>query len=455
MTNKLLLTLLLLFILVPTAQAYSPPPGGNIILLSRPRQAKITIKLPPKLIMTPAKLTFPQSGVVYTFNGEKFEPENGLYLDHKVITTELGSGAGTYYVITIKDFKIDEKRPPDINDFRLTFQPTVSNNDIKSVESYLRNPLNFVPTARLSGPGCDTSGGKKSHICLETSTTVTVPGKNLPVNPLFQTIPIKGIFVGGNSAALGGTLANFIQSGNALAVGGTITNIDGGQTIAGYSTSNDFPSSPIHWENIGAQLTAQFNIQKSINKIVAYVYNANRWNLNSSDDGTPSNQASNSFSTPPEGKLWNIYVDRVASRGTYLFGPNHGDIRMNGSGTISIRSKNDNEPMPVEIQGNILCEPGTRFALVTEGDIKFTTPPNQKMLIECGSFTSLKGSITFGTGNVKEGKIKGIFVAKGNIVLPDSNALTSVFSIDPDTVITNNPPVLLRELLKIVFGSSS
>ncbi|MEK7202355.1 MAG: hypothetical protein AAB669_02415 [Patescibacteria group bacterium] len=456
--KKTFLALLSLFILIPTAQAYSPPPAGNILLFIR-QQARITIELPPKLIMTPDKLTFPQSGVVYTFNGEKFEPEQGQYLDHKVTVTTKGgppingSTAGDYFLITISGFKKDE--PPKAKDFQLTFIPTVNKNNINKLEDYLKRRSR--DTAYLSDSGC--SNGSQSHICLKTITKVSVSGRTLPEADLFQTIPLKGIIVSGNSAALNGTLDGFIQSGTALAVGKSVGTVVDGRVISGYDNDR---ISPINWTNIGGTLSNQFSLNRLTNVTRANIYNDEIWNLNSIDKFSPQDPLRNTFSTPPEGRLWNIHVDPANSNsnGFYHIGRENDSrpINFSGAGTISVSDINTNNPsdIAVVIHGGVTCAPGTRFALVTKGDIIFTTPPNGDISIECGSYTSLNGNIIFGNNSViKKGTVNGIFIAKGDILLPDPDRLTDTFNINPDTNILKNPPVLLRELLKIVFGVSS
>ena len=252
-------------LLITPAYAYSPPPGGNIFRLPIdpgpciPPHFNcppplfgpyIQIKLPPRLIMTPDQLVFPDfEGRKVTFRfientsdyaNSHFERESPLtdyplYQVSTAVKNNTNTRDGAYYVITVYGFKKVDL--PQVKDFRLTFRPEVSKESIGKLENYLK-PVNGNPitTAKLTGANCVGSSG--SHICLETVTKVQMPGKTLN-SSLHQTIPLKGVRVGGNSVAPVGTLANFIQSGNALAIGGgTFSSLDGGNTLSEYDSAN-------------------------------------------------------------------------------------------------------------------------------------------------------------------------------------------------------------------------
>lgn len=452
------LSIAVALLLFTPAYAYSPPPATNIFLLRsilRPNP-QIKIELPPKLIMTPQQLSFPQLGVVYTFNPNQGQfnltSGGGLFPNHRVTTTSVNSSHGAAYIITITGFVLGEL--PILKDFRLTFAEPVSRNSVDQLKNYLAS--NSINSARLTGTACAGTNG--SHICLDTTTKVVVPGKTFESH-LRQTIPLKGIIVSGNSAAPGGTLANFIQTGNALAIGGgTFLSLDGGKTLSEYNSAN----SSIDWTNIGGELIDQFDSNKSYNKNVVAIYDNPNWNLNSRDKDTPSDTGRNTFSTPPEGRLWNVYVDPSKIQNWwrndfYNIGQRKAaGTTFSGAGTISVRRTVTEGPMSTLIHGGVSCAPGTRFALITKGNIVFDTPTNGELKVDCGAYISLDGDIIFGNdGVVKKGTVNGIFIAKGNIVLPDPDKLTETFNINPDTNILKNPPVLLRELLTIVFGSSS
>ena len=159
--------------------------------------------------------------------------------------------------------------------------------------------------------------------------------------------------------------------------------------------------------------------------------------------------------------MWNVYVDPSRPQNHwrndfYNIGKNKNiGTLFSGAGTVSVRRTGTEGPMSVTVHGGVPCAPGTRFALITKGNIVFDTPADGELNIDCGAYVSLEGDIIFGNNDIKKGTVTGIFIARGDILLPDPDRLTDTFNINPDTNILKNPPVLLRELLKIVFGSSS
>jgi len=433
--------ILLVIILSPSpALAYNPPPATSLLLFNR----EIRISLPPRLIMTPASLRFPRAGVEYSFNigTGQFERDQ-RHLKHRIVTTLRGSGDGEYYEISIRGFKIDEE--PNLKDFRLTFAQPVPRVNIDTVEEYLKS--NQIPTARLTGPGC--AGNTNSHICLETITRVRVLTRSLPEARLRQTIPVRGVFVEGNVAAPSGQLANFAIDPNAIALGGEVVNVRG-RAISGYQISED---STINWGTISQTLDDLFELRHRSVAISRGGHGA-LWNLNSANN-EPNNPSVNSFSSPPEGKLWNI----VFNGRQFVFNQAH----FKGSGTIVISSPN-NEPVDVIFSGNVSCDEGTRLGILTRGNIIFRTPPDGHLAIGCGSYATIGGGgggggiffedAQFPT-SVTSGEIKGIFVAKNNIVLPDPNNLLSLFLIRYDSTFAANPTTLFREILSILFREAS
>lgn len=457
------LVLMVVFGLLTTTMAYSPPPGGRPYI-----QAKIQIDLPPKIIAVPEFLRFPENDLdsTYAFNPATLEftpqgtprpPSN----NYRIVVTKIGADNPTqYYRITITKFKLDDL--PNIKDFKLTFKKPVKNQDINDLETYLKTN-SAGKTAFFANSSCAAVAAESApYICLKTITSVRVFGKKLNDATLEQLIAIKGITIQGNVAAPQGSLENYSIGKNALAVGDSVINITG-ENITKLDNFN-FPEeesvSKIKWSNIGEQITASFRAVQNVNKSFANIYTDESWNLNSIERLNPRNPITNSFSTPPEGRLWNIYVDPIASGGSYRFGPGgNKSINISGSGTLAIRSTlktGDNyNPMKVVFPGKITCSPGTRFSIVTEGDIVFETPTNKNIEIGCGSYTSLGGSITFGNGNVEKGALKGIFTAKNNVLLPNPNELKSLFQIQPDLSVLSDPPVLMRELFKILFKTQS
>lgn len=425
---------------ITSASAYSPPPAGDIFFIIRPQ---VQIVLPPRLIMTPKQLTFPEAQVVYTFSNGQFglTQGNGLYPRLKVDTSTLNAGDGTAYEITITGFHPNEL--PTIKDFRLTFNEPVSNDSIDKVQTFLQT--NSIDTARITGPGCTANGD--SHICLDTITRVRSSGQILPAAHLFQTIPIKGILINGNAGAPGGALQNFSLSGHAIAVGQSITNVVGGQAIAGYPTSS---GSLISWPSVSTALNniyARRSSQPAVSLGTGYI--GRTWNLNSASND-PANIQTNTYSTPPEGRLWNIVV---AGSTFDIGGPT--DISFTGSGTLAI-SGDKGQNVTVTVHNHLTCSASTRLGLITTGDIRFATSSDHQSRIDCGAYTSLNGNIIFdSTGTANQGALTGIFVAKNSVVLPDPNHLTSLYQISRDSYFATHPTVLFQDLLQVVFSPNS
>lgn len=443
--KRILLALLIVLTIAPTAVAYNPPPATLIALLLRPQ---IRIQLPPKLIMTPDKLTFPQAGLVYDFNaqGQFVRTQGGGFDNYRIRTSTTNAGDGTAYIISITGFKKDEA--PTTKDFRLTFKSTVTKENIDNLERYLKNNT-APPTAQLTGPGCEGGNGADSHICLKTITTVTGSSTRLGDAVLKQTIPLRGVTIEGNVAAPNGALERFSVSAKALAVGNSVLNV-GGQTIAGY----DVTRSKINWPAVGSQLNSIFDRRDSVPSINLgnNSYNNAVWELNSKSNN-PADGAKDSFSTPPEGKLWNVQVN---GQNFFTIGDGNNSTIFKGAGTI-VFSRQNGQGVDLEFREPISCPSGTRLAFLTKGDITFHTPPDGILQIDCGAYISLGGKIIFEDNQppvVGSGDVTGIFVAKDSITLPEPNNLLGIFSLKRDNFLATNPTVLFKELLKLVFTTS-
>lgn len=465
MIKNTLLVLVFLFVLVPTAQAFNPPPGGSHFFKLPPPPPRpdpcsppdprcsrlfnpyIKIELPPRLIFTPDQLLFPEGGVTYNFIDDEFVPNGQQYLRHRVETKLEGSGDGAYYVITIFGFVRGEL--PDVKDFRLTFKEPVTKSSVEKVEDYLTNPLNFVPTARLTGSDCQTPlQNPKSHICLDTITTVRGQTTRLPSAHVRQTISVRGTFVPGNVAAPR-EISGFSLGASSLAVGGSI-DVDGGTKLQQYLASPTI----ISWSSISNTLNGLFNKGTLLGTSMdtqgfnGKQYTPNNWNLNASF-ADPVVGTSSSFSFPPEGKIWKV----IATDPNFNIGNGNGVTTFSGSGTIVFTGDQD---INLIFKQPVACSPGTRLAFITKGNITFEARASDgyKVSVGCGAYISLNGNIDFAPSTVKEGDLKGIFVAKNNIILPDSENLTGSFIIDRDDLFASNPTSLLRELLKLVFTPS-
>ncbi len=440
MIKSVILAVLVFLLSASPVEAYNPPPAARFFLLTT--LTRVEIWLPPRLIMTPDRLLFPSSGTTYTFSGDKFVPDGQPYLRHRVLTKPAGSGDAAYYIITITGFKRDEL--PTAKDFRLTFKPAVSKESIDRVENFLKN--SSVPTARLTGAGC--AGDDGSHICLDSITKVRLPSRRLNDAHLRQTIPIRGIFVEGNVAAPG-TISNFSLGSRSLAVGGSITLVNGTQ-LPQYLRDQTVS---FRWNNVESQLNTIFDRRDNIAPKITSLGNqftGPLWQLNSADNNNPAAGAT-SFSTPPEGKLWNV----VVGSDKFTFGDGSGQTNFSGSGTI-VFSRDGGGKVDLIFEEPITCAVGTRLAILTEGKITFRAPSaTNSVEIGCGAYTSLDSGIDFAAGTVKSGRLTGIFIAKENINLPNPDNLIAPFSIKRDSLFATNPTILLRELLKVVFGVSS
>ncbi|MEK7535273.1 MAG: hypothetical protein AAB563_02635 [Patescibacteria group bacterium] len=460
MIKRILLSLLFVFALMPAAQAYSPPPATIILPWTPeppceplpppcdplPLSSTIAVELPPRLIVTPDKLLFPD-GAVYIFEYISgvpyFRPDSGTGYT-VLVSTKNKDVDGEYYVVSITGIKKDDL--PSVRNFRMTFKEPISKENVDKVENYLRVG-NSVDTARLTNAACAT-GPDTSQLCLDTITTVSNRGTKLPSAHLLQTIATRGTFVPGNVVAPG-EISGFSLTGQSLAVGGTVR-VSGGTKLEGYLDNQ----SAISWNKIESQLDKIFRNRDSAQKsdIIDNPYLATSWQLNSSDRYNP-NASATSLSSPPEGKLWNVTVNSS----NFTYGNGNGAINFSGSGTVVFsRSNGQNENVNLTFNGPITCSPNTRLAFITKGNIVFRPSSTGEVTVGCGSYTSLDGDINFAPTphTVKAGQITGIFIAKNSIVLPVADELTSTFNIYRDDVFATNPTVLLRELLKLVFSPS-
>ncbi len=456
MLYRALLVVALVLLIAPTTLAYNPPPSSIFGRLvgsppppcdpppcpdppAPPLGPDIKIQLPPRLIMTPDKLLFPDFAgrtVIYRFveaanlANSHFIRESGAFFDkHRILTSiEKNNTDGAYYSISIIGFKRDEL--PNVKDFRLTFRKDVSKVALDQVVTFLET--NSIPTARLTGPGC--AGPGQSHICLDAITKVRGIARILPEAHLRQTVPVRGIFVEGNVAAPG-QIKNFTINPQSIAVGGKIDIIDGAAKIEDYINN----STKFAWNNVSGPITDLFDRRLAGTKFDGSTY-AGNWLLNSTGN-LPSNGNPNSFSSPPEGKLW--YVEGDLTLGATNF---------SGSGTIAVNGN-------LVINGELTCQALTRLGLIVNGSITFAAGNNGK--VDCGAYAAIGkvggggGNINFVLPNTKNGTLKGIFVAAGNISLPNPNSLTGVYNINYDSFFAKEPTVLFKELIKLIFAVTS
>src|SRR3989344_2425698 len=248
---------------------------------------------------------------------------------------------------------------------------------------------------------------------------------------LFPSVgaPVSGIFVEGNVGATG-KLKDFRIQSNSLAVGGTVT-ARGGTSSSNYITGQSL----ISWSTVSTKLTNLFvsalssatNVESSA--LAGNNFSGSVWNLNS-DTSDPLSTTETTFSTPPEGKLWR-------HDGNLIF---TNPVTFNGAGTLLVR-------VDVVLNGAIGCT-NSRLGIIAEGKITINTND-----VACGAYTALGGSASF--GDAASGTVRGIFVAKNNVSLPNIALLTEPYYIRYDSLFASSPTAVYRELLRIVFSTSS
>lgn len=344
--------------------------------------------------------------------------------------------------------------------FKLTLKTPLTNANINSLMAYLRPPINGATDSHafLGDSGCQISA--TGSLCLQTKVKFIAPEYPAGVTKvLTERIGQGGIEVQGNVAAPG-SLTGFSIAPSALAVGGSVS-ISGGSSLPNYLTTNP----PIKWEQVNPQLNSFYD-QRTKGVTVpdltvgragttpAYPGADNscpgaggiyQWNLNSSSN-RPCDTA-NSFSTPPEGKLWNIVRDGAnGSTGSFELGNGATTLNFSGSGTLVFEGD-------VIIKSPITCSPGTRLGILTKGRISFQTN-----LVACGAFVTLDNSIYFDGDNGYQptnGTMTGIFVAKNEVRLPKVGSLTDTYHINYDADFGRNPTVLFKSIMPLVLNTSS
>ena len=323
---------------------------------------------------------------------------------------------------------------------RLTFKEPVPNSTISSVAALIRNayPSQNLNTSHtfLGNNSCEIMSDpfEATKLCFNATYTMTNPLErpNQPLTEhLFQSVdaPASGIFVEGNVGATG-KLKDFRIQSNSLAVGGTVT-ARGGTSSSNYITGQSL----ISWSTVSTKLTNLFvsalssatNVESSA--LAGNNFSGSVWNLNS-DTSDPLSTTETTFSTPPEGKLWR-------HDGNLIF---TNPVTFNGAGTLLVRGD-------VVLNGAIGCT-NSRLGIIAEGKITINTND-----VACGAYTALGGSASF--GDAASGTVRGIFVAKNNVSLPNIALLTEPYYIRYDSLFASSPTAVYRELLRIVFSTSS
>lgn len=332
--------------------------------------------------------------------------------------------------------------------FQVTFSTnTISVPKLNEYRSYLTN--NGLESAYLGkNSNCELADANDpiATLCLKTALTLNTPDedKKTLTNHLVQSVSFgqaaggsilfEGNVGGGNSVNGFG-----FTDTKAIAVGGSIGNNVQGNAVPGYFQSG----TKLVWGNVATPGTIANRLDTMFKKrAYGAVYSSpgfggptasQTWYLNSR--GIPSTDASNSFSSPPEGKLWN------ATASSLTFGK--GGVNFDGRGTIAVNGD-------VTFLGDVTCSNG-QFAIIASGSIIF------KGNVRCGAYTALgttsAGDINFDSSVTLSTSWTGIFAAKNNINLPTLSPVTLI--INYNTELANDPTVLFKELLGIIFSTDS
>lgn len=442
--------------------------------------SELSIILPPKLIMTPDQLYF--GGNTYRFNPAKpeFVLTSGDAANYRVEVRELNFGwdndtRGNYYSLTINSIfpqhgiartkqmldrvawliekSIHPAEAADPYGLKLTFKQPVTEAAIDSLsDSLLAGGNRF--NARLADGRCQ-AGEQSAYICLTSTTRFNDQSlsRELAVN-LVQVIPLDALIIEGNVA--GTTLDRFRIGDHAIAVGGQVKDVRASTKLNDYLTGSN-----LTWDKLSPQIDALYARRGQATAIAANdiglqgnngSFPADRpcvptctWNLNAVGND-PGGSGSSTFSTPPEGKLWNIDPTKDGNADFVLGRVGQNDmINFTGSGTIVLPGK-------LTVNGKIKCTQGTRLAILAKGGIEFNTND-----VECGAYTAMGGSITLANNGYQptDGLVKAILVARDDVILPSPDRLEAPYQIKYDQQYALNPTVLFKELLKLIISSNS
>lgn len=410
--------------------------------------ANLEISLPSSAIFTPKEIRFGAD----TFNFSATEPcfKIANECNSRFEVTRVGTGQiDQHYSIKVLNIErdtsainLDDPQNPQGVAWggKLTFKEPLPNSVISSIAATIRNayPGQNLNTSHtfVGTDSCEVTSDpfEATKLCFKTTYTMTNPLER-PGQPLtqhlFQSIeaPVSGIFVEGNVGG-SGLIKDFRIQYNSLAVGGTVT-VRGGTKTSNYLSGQTL----LDWNKISPKLTtlleSGLDSATEVSALNGNIFNGANWNLNSSSSD-PRSLSSTTFSSPPEGKLWRHNGNLIINA----------PLSFTGSGTVLIRGD-------LTISGAITCT-DSRLGIIAEGSITLNTNS-----IDCGAYTALGGSISFGDASSGSGTVRGIFVAKNNINLPNLAQLTEPYFIKYDAHFASSPTALYRELLKIVFTTSS
>ncbi|MEX1052130.1 MAG: hypothetical protein WEC83_01945 [Patescibacteria group bacterium] len=448
----------------PTAQAGPIPPTAALI-----------INLPPSAVNTPAKLKVETSEFTFSTTTGQFDPlnQNGITVD----VNQLSASNLPYYQIIITGFTQGGAAFLPGMDKLTAFERLVSSvgakayspppaTNILCIAGYCRNPVYDVtltfddiatraavnnlsdtletvthPYAYVGDLNCSASATIKTHLCLkpiiEVQNFSQRSGQVAMLQAVERDLPGE-IIVDGNVLATQ-TIGGFSFPNNPnqrwVAVGGTIAGGvtgDDSQKLANYVLNN----AKLQWGNvatpgtIGNRLNALKDEGNNIGtETEGSSYSVVHLNSASADLADPG---TSTFSSGPEGKIWKTPA------GTFTLD----SANVRGVGTIIVNGN-------LVVNGDLTCSTGARFGLIATGSITFNSPN-----IACGAYVALGGGITI-NGTVSGTQLaKGIFVARDTIDLPSVQS-GSRYTISYDTAFALDPAALFRQLLNIVFTTTS
>jgi len=424
--------------------------------------AQMVIDLAPYKLLTPDQLRFGRSTYDFRLNPPRFDRIDGsgseIVTVEKVYQNGDNDESGAYYRVTIANITkgrvgqtpvektkamyhallpfIDEARaytpPPATNilllrrplNLRMTFEQPVPSARFDEVLSYVsdRGSKDNV----YFGNGSCTDPNSRSYLCIKETVRVTNPDTSEITLALHQRIELQGVYVIGNVAAPQ-QISNIRLTPNAIAVGGQFTNVSG-QVLTNYLESN--PNSQIKWTNgIQSQLNSLF--EKRTRGTTVGTISGGTWNLNAVGTDPGAAGESTTFTTPPEGKLWNVNGNLTLN-----------EVLFRGSGTIVVDGD-------VTFNGPVNCFGEKRLGIIARGNIRFNNSH-----IECGAYVALNGNLTLAGEPPNTGDTaRAIFIARHNISIPE--ATIAPYVIDYDKAFALKPTVLFKELLTIVLNTQS
>ncbi|QQG50159.1 MAG: hypothetical protein HZB70_01050 [Candidatus Berkelbacteria bacterium] len=434
-------------------------------------QAELKINLPPRLIFTPNEFLFNRDKYVFRENPPRLDP-NGSISGTQIVRVETvdqdqgtgGDERGEYYRIIVGNIeknwfgynplqkskklfanlvpmveRVKAYAPPPATNillfrraypFRLTLKQPVSAENIDTLAAYI-SEKGRKDNAFFGSTTCQEDGSR-SFICFKETVIVTNPDTSQITLTLSQKTKLSGIYVQGNIAAPQ-QIAHLRLAPNAIAVGGSFQDVTGTKLD---QYLRDTPTSQIKWDGAdgAAAKIDQLYEKRTRGTTIGRSVISGVWYLNTASDNPAEFQTPTSFTSPPDGRLWNVNP----ANNTFTFN----DVDFRGQGTVVINGN-------AIFNGSVKCSDSKRVGVLVRGNIVFNTTH-----VECGAYVAL-GSGAAGFIDIAAeppadgGTVRGIFVAKGNITIP--NAAASPLLIDYDGAFAQQPTVLFKELLTILL----